>query len=194
MSDDELSESGDLNIGHYEGDRDELERRHGFGKAFFPNGDTYEGEYLHGRRNGKGVYRFASGAFYNGDYIDNKREGRGTFVYPDGSKYDGRWDLDTRHGYGIYEYENGDRYEGEWFRNRKTGTGKYFHKESESISEGQWVDGKMTGQGSIHYGYCNFQGRFNANVVKGVGKFIFPKRRIEINGVYKAFLLPGLVN
>ena len=58
--DDALKE-GD--IGVYEGDRNEQEERHGHGKCHFPNGDVYEGEYLHGRRNGFGIYRFKMGRY-----------------------------------------------------------------------------------------------------------------------------------
>ena len=41
---------------HYEGDRNEVEQRHGFGKAYFGNGDTYEGMYEYGKRHGKVSY------------------------------------------------------------------------------------------------------------------------------------------
>ena len=58
--DDALKE-GDIGI--YEGDRNEQGERHGHGKCHFPNGDVYEGEYIHGRRNGYGVYRFKSGRY-----------------------------------------------------------------------------------------------------------------------------------
>lgn len=59
-SDYELEGFGDTenDIGVYEGDRNEDGARHGQGKACFPNGDIYEGEYEDGRRNGFGSYRF----------------------------------------------------------------------------------------------------------------------------------------
>lgn len=37
----------------YEGDRNEAGERHGHGKARLPNGDTYEGDYEHGKRHGQ---------------------------------------------------------------------------------------------------------------------------------------------
>ena len=45
-------------IGVYEGDRNEEGERHGHGRATFPNGDVYEGEYSFGKRHGKGSYRY----------------------------------------------------------------------------------------------------------------------------------------
>ena len=40
----------------YEGERNEREERHGFGKAILPNGDKYEGQYENGKRHGNGTY------------------------------------------------------------------------------------------------------------------------------------------
>ena len=55
MSSDEesLDEEGAPYLGEYEGERNESEERHGKGKAKLPNGDEYEGEYLHGKRHGR---------------------------------------------------------------------------------------------------------------------------------------------
>ena len=55
---DDESELRNKELGLYEGARNEMGERHGKGKASFPNGDIYEGEYEHGKRNGTGVYRF----------------------------------------------------------------------------------------------------------------------------------------
>lgn len=51
----------------YEGDRNEKNERHGFGKATLPNGDTYEGQYQNGKRHGTGTYRFSNTARYVGE-------------------------------------------------------------------------------------------------------------------------------
>ena len=52
----------------YEGERNERDERHGYGKATLPNGDTYEGYYESGKCNGQGTYKFkmpeANGARY----------------------------------------------------------------------------------------------------------------------------------
>ena len=47
----------------YEGDRNELGERHGFGKATYDNGEYYEGEYKEGMRNGQGKYKFKSARY-----------------------------------------------------------------------------------------------------------------------------------
>ena len=61
MESDEDSEIGVRTfLGTYEGDRNEEEERHGFGRALLPNGDQYEGEYEKGKRHGSGIYTFVS--------------------------------------------------------------------------------------------------------------------------------------
>ena len=52
-----LEDDGLPYLGEYEGERNERDERHGYGRAKLPNGDTYEGYYEHGKRHGKGVYR-----------------------------------------------------------------------------------------------------------------------------------------
>lgn len=37
----------------YDGERNSEGERHGRGKAYLPNGDTYDGEYKHGFRSGQ---------------------------------------------------------------------------------------------------------------------------------------------
>ena len=130
----------------YEGDRNEKNERHGFGKATLPNGDTYEGQYQNGKRHGNGTYRFSNTARYvgeledftlsmrtsffslyqsPGDYVKNKRHGKGIFYYPDGSKYEGDWNENVRDGHGTYTYPNNDTYEGEWKNHQRHGKGMY---------------------------------------------------------------------
>ena len=60
-SDDEsvLDDEGLPYLGEFEGERNEKEERHGYGRAKLPNGDTYEGYYENGKRHGKGVYRYS---------------------------------------------------------------------------------------------------------------------------------------
>jgi hypothetical protein len=43
----------------------------GKGVATYPNGDTYEGDYVDGRRTGKGRYTFANGDKYDGEVREN---------------------------------------------------------------------------------------------------------------------------
>merc|ERR1719230_2326821 len=54
----------------------------GFGKAFYANGDTYDGVFIEGYRRGKGTYTFKkNGDRYEGYYEENKKHGFGKMVY-----------------------------------------------------------------------------------------------------------------
>lgn len=59
FDEDEEEERPNVNLGVYEGERNQKEERHGKGKATLPNGDIYEGEYENGKRHGYGIYKYA---------------------------------------------------------------------------------------------------------------------------------------
>ncbi|CAF1087266.1 unnamed protein product [Adineta steineri] len=186
MSDDEdeLGEEEQTNnLGTYEGERNESNERHGFGKATLPNGDTYEGQYENGKRNGTGTYRFSVGARYIGDYQKNKRHGRGIFYYTDGSKYDGEWNENIREGHGIYTYPNNDTYEGEWKNHQRHGKGTYTYAATKAQYIGTWKEGKRQGPGELEFNQYKYIGKFHDNYPKGKGRFVF-KNGYQQNGEY----------
>ncbi|UJR37982.1 hypothetical protein I4U23_030664 [Adineta vaga] len=186
MSDDEEElgeeENGD-NLGTYEGDRNEQNERHGFGKATLPNGDTYEGQYENGKRHGTGTYRFTNTARYIGEYLKNKRHGKGIFYYPDGSKYDGEWSENIRDGNGTYTYPNLDTYEGEWRNHQRHGKGTYTYAATKAQYVGTWREGKRQGPGQLLFNQYRYGGKFHDNYPKGKGRFIF-KNGYQQNGEY----------
>jgi len=189
MSDEESNGLADeeVDLGFYEGERNDDSERHGFGKAYFPNGDTYEGNYERGRRHGKGLYRLVSagnGAQYDGNYAWNLKHGYGEMMYPDGARYEGYWFEDTRQGQGKYTYVNEDYYEGEWFENHKHGKGVYYHNDSGAKIEGTWEMGNLNGEMKIHFSDYSYQGAYDKNLVAGEGKFVFPKLSVEQTGRY----------
>lgn len=169
--------------GEYEGQRDENLDRHGFGSALLPNGDIYEGEYIHGKRHGKGMYCFKNGARYKGDWKKGMKHGKGEFLYPDGSRYKGQWKKDLKHGLGRYEYVNGDIYEGSWFQGTRHGLGTYTCKADNVTHYGTWKEGKMEGPGIINYPYFRYHGTFDKNLPKGPGCFTFDGKYMQ-HGFY----------
>lgn len=64
-------------------------RWHGFGKAYFANGDTYVGDYNMDQRHGYGKYQWKDGRAYDGQFHEDSRHGEGIFAWPDGSAYVG---------------------------------------------------------------------------------------------------------
>ncbi|EAY05107.1 meichroacidin, putative [Trichomonas vaginalis G3] len=138
-------EEDQLDIGVYEGERDEAGQRSGYGKMIFSNGDIYEGMYLNGMRNGKGRYTWKKGGMYEGEYVNHKRQGFGIMHYPDNSTYQGIWFENWRHGKGIYTYPNGDTYEGDWQYGRRHGHGVYTVVSDGSVFEGEYRRGRRHG-------------------------------------------------
>jgi len=172
-------------LGEYEGERNELEERHGYGKATLPNGDKYEGYYENGKRNGNGTYKFKNGARYIGEYVMNKKHGLGTFFYPDGSKYEGLWVEDLRSGTGKYSYVNGDTYEGEWNESLRHGQGTYTYADTGTKYVGTWVNGRREGAGEIIHANHKFIGAYKGDIPSGKGKYVFDKG-CEQHGEYIA--------
>jgi len=180
----------------YEGDKKDGDAtlQHGKGKAEYPNGDEYEGEYQEGKRHGHGVYKWVkmevdeeSGeskqavddegkkvfqSTYTGQYAANLKDGEGVFEYPDGSKYQGNWRHDKRHGDGVYWYPNGDIYSGEWRFGTKHGRGTFIHSESNARLVGTFVDGKFV-KGKWVMADSTYTGGYKDNKPFGPGEFVF---------------------
>lgn len=74
------------------------DQRSGFGKYYYVNGDTYEGEWQNHVRHGKGTYFYAAtGSKYCGLWNNGKWEGQGELVHAN-HKYSGMFkDNRVRH-------------------------------------------------------------------------------------------------
>lgn len=80
-------------------------RRDGFGRMMFANGDVYEGDWQYNKKNGKGLYYYYHvETVYDGNWIQNMKEGWGTYYQQDGSWLEGDWKanrLKSRSGDGV---------------------------------------------------------------------------------------------
>lgn len=89
--------------------------RAGKGKATYPSGDTYEGEYRAGLREGEGVYVYkAKGWRYAGGFKAGLRHGLGTMTYSNGERYVGYWAGGVKCGQGTMYFASKDIYTGDW--------------------------------------------------------------------------------
>jgi hypothetical protein len=55
----------------------------------WPNGDRYDGEFVHDMCHGVGVHTYADGKQYKGEWKDNKKHGYGVMYWPKGSRTEG---------------------------------------------------------------------------------------------------------
>lgn len=97
---------------------------------------------------------YRDGWQYNGDIIKVqdtfKRHGFGTYSrFMSDEKYTGNWVNDKRHGKGTSILCDDSSYEGEWINDKKHGFGKLVFRNT--IYEGEFVDGILTGKGTLTY-------------------------------------------
>ena len=128
----------------------------GYGKEFYSNGGSYEGNFKNGEANGQGTAFHANGNileglwedsyliegtfFYNnGDQFTGTFEKTpgvdfiyGEYIWKDGQMYVGNWKGTSRHGFGAEYYTNGDVYIGEHKNDYRDGVGIYFEKDGSS--------------------------------------------------------------
>jgi hypothetical protein len=97
----------------------------GPGKATWPDGDRYEGNFRDSKITGHGVWTFGNGGRYEGDFVDAKLNGRGRAVYADGDRYEGDYVEGDYNGTGTYTWADGSVYEGEWSDGKPNGRGTF---------------------------------------------------------------------
>ena len=127
----------------YEGEWKE-DKRCGFGKILYANGDRYEGEWLDNLRHGQGKFYYTNGNFYEGGWLSNKKEGVGTYIFASGTRYDGELKNDKINGRGICHYADGEVYEGKWLDGKWHGKGKRSLQDG-TVQDGYFENGKFVG-------------------------------------------------
>lgn len=158
----------------YDGWFDDLGRYHGHGRLTWKNGDSYEGDFVHGRRHGRGLYKWGnSDRQYQGEFENNVRHGLGTFFYGAGNYYQGSFVNGHRHGYGRFVFaDTGSAYDGEWKKGAYDGkgtlvltngetyigefvnghlhcdNGKFLDASGKLVYEGPWTNGQRGGPGT----------------------------------------------
>jgi hypothetical protein len=118
------------------------DRPHGRGVYYWKDGGRYEGDFVDGRMHGEGKRTFASGAVYQGGFDAGKKHGSGTILFKNGDSYVGGWDFDDMSGEGVYTWHTGDKFTGKFRRDKREGPGVLSLESGEEI-RGEWLDGKM---------------------------------------------------
>lgn len=92
----------------------------------------------------------ANGDIYQGQWKNGMAHGKGTFCDTKGSLYEGHWKEDQQHGKGI---EYWDYYKIKY--------------------EGDFVEGKKTGQGTFQCEGSTYTGEFINSMFHGKGQYYF---------------------
>ena len=172
----------------------------GYGELYSKNGKKYEGKFNDGKLNGygrlidlfglicyEGIFKDnqlldgkgkiikieASGekTIYEGDIKNMKKEGMGIEKNKDYT-YVGSFSDDLKHGKGEINYnETDDKYEGEFLNGKITGNGKY-QWANKCIYEGEFLDGKMHGKGVYKWPEGDmYTGNYVNNLREGYGEY-----------------------
>jgi len=152
--------------------------REGEGKAQFPNGDMYEGQFADGLRSGKGTYTFAAPppadgedpkpplSVYEGSWKKGLRHGVGMQTFSTGDKYHGSFAAGVRAGQGTMYYANGDIYCGMWSYDKRHGEGTYVSKSTGAKSSGKWNAGTLVSGRFVDVFGNAFNGGFTVDATK----------------------------
>lgn len=118
---------------------------------YFENECVYEGDWDDiNKRHGYGTYKWKDGSEYTGNWANNMAHGYGKLVHVDGDVYEGNWENDKANGYGEYRQKNGILYKGSWLNDKQHGKGV----ETWGVSakyEGDYVDGMKHGFGHLSF-------------------------------------------
>jgi hypothetical protein len=178
----------DIIVTEYEGERDEGGRLHGEGSAKYLGGHTYEGQFQLGRMHGDGKYTFVDGTVYEGEFVRNAVQGKGKYTWADQSTYDGEVDGGLRHGHGIFVCVScPSRYEGQWVQGKREGDGTLYYDEKKKMSySGQWDNGARHGQGTMVYKSGNkYSGSWEKNQKHGKGTMSWIQARERYEGQWE---------
>ncbi|XP_058494241.1 ankyrin repeat and MYND domain-containing protein 1 isoform X1 [Solea solea] len=133
------AEAGEQSPQNREGQVGE-ERRQGPGVQVWPDGSTYEGEFMNGFKHGRGKFTWTSGEYYEGSFYKDYRHGDGLFCWPTGHKFIGKFYLNRKEGYGQHLFPDGASFQGLYHADQRFGPGVV------SYSDGRQDVGLWLGQ------------------------------------------------
>ncbi|MEH0155452.1 hypothetical protein V6R21_14995 [Limibacter armeniacum] len=117
------------------------DKMQGRGKITYPDGSSYEGNFLDGIRSGFGIFTWANGDEYQGGFKDGKMHGRGILTQKDGTQHEGSWLYGKSFGEGTHTYPDGSQYIGEWVDNKRHGKGIMLYSDGR-VEQGEWEKGE----------------------------------------------------
>jgi hypothetical protein len=180
-------------LGIHAGGRDEFNQRSGKGKALYPTGDTYDGEFYEGKKNGRGVYVFTSMGMSE---IDKAVEAQKVLLKYNPSD-NASSEITTEEFVakvssflkvgkiiveGILEYGSLPCYHGEYLHGLRNGDGVMKNKDG-SIYKGQWKNNKRHGQGIYYYVSGDvYSGMWSDGLRDGFGTYSFDGQQGEYKG------------
>ena len=152
----------------------------GYGELYLKNGKKYEGKFIDGKLNGYGRLIDLFGIIcYEGTFKDNQLlDGKAKIIKfeENGEKtlYEGNIKNMKKEGEGI-EKNNSYTYMGSFSDDLKHGKGKIMYGEGDEYYEGDFENGKLTGNGFYQWSNkCTYEGEFLDGQMHGKGLYKWP--------------------
>ena len=122
---------------------------------------------------------------YTGAMRHGKPHGQGTWTWPDGSYYSGQFENGQCHGYGMYvDAEKKRTWVGNFIGGKLEGDG--YQKTEYCQYMGSFVQGRLEGKGFGKYSDGHtYHGEFRGNNREGMGRYEWPKRGYYYGGFQK---------
>ena len=131
----------------------------------WPDGRTYDGDFVLGTPEGIGRGTWPNGERYRGTWHEGRRHGHGELTRTDGSRYLGDFENGRRQGEGVMQSSEG-LYSGHWANDLPNGPGRFNGTDGSSY-EGQWQDG-------VRQGYGEYRGRQRQSATRATGSADMP--------------------
>jgi hypothetical protein len=122
---------------------------------------VWQDEWYFQMEHGRGKAEYPNGSVYEGDFEEGQKFVSGKLTYPNGEVYEGMFACEWKDPYGKYTFQNGDEYQGEFEFGEISGLGTY------SLVSGQKFEGYCRGEkirlfmekvicrdGSTYTGWC----------------------------------------
>lgn len=159
---------------------------HGKGTLAHSNGTLYEGEFDTGLFHGTGKLTTFERDTYEGGFHHGKKQGHGTLSYIAGGKYVGDWKQDKKDGVGCETYKRTCyEYEGEYVNGKRHGTGTM--KTPAAIFTGPWRYDRPLNGSDWTIEYPNTGVRYSGEAFMcrphGFGEFSYTNR--DTNEIFK---------
>ena len=125
------------------------------------DGDQAEFNWV--KRPGKAQITYINQSTFTGTFDSERiKQGEGTYVWMapgeddeavvEIARYEGNYENGSRNGIGKMTFPGGDTYHGEWVDGKMNGEGSYTYKKTGDIYSGTWVNNKKHGYGDYSFG------------------------------------------
>ena len=175
----------------YQGYYNENNKKEGFGIYIKNNGYIYKGLWKEDKIGDYGLFIDPQGNYYKGYLVNGEAEGEGEMFINNKMKYFGNFSNNLPNKKGkIINFKDNSIYEGDLVNGKKQGKGTLKFNDG-TVYEGDFIDDKYEGNGKLKFkNGCIYEGNFNNNLINGKGKYIYNDGK-EYNGDFQMGLKHG---